>query len=171
MEQRPIVNIAELEMKAISKGSRFAARAGRIGGVLGMQHLGAQYVIVPPGKSGYPRHSHRHNEEMFIILEGQGTYRLGDESWTVGAGDVISAVAGDASTAHQLTNTGGGDLRYYAISTRNDPDILEYPDSGKWMVASGIPAGSGMMGADFKVQGRERPLLDYWDGEDIGEEE
>jgi hypothetical protein len=39
------------------------------------------------------------------------------------------------------------------------------------MVASGIPVGGGMMGADFVLQGREKPLLDYWDGEDIGEEE
>jgi uncharacterized cupin superfamily protein len=168
---KPIVNIADLGMKASSKGSRFGAQAGRIGGVIGMQQLGAQYLVVPPGKSAVPRHAHRNNEEMFIILEGQGSYRRGDESWAVGAGDVISAVAGDASTAHQLTNTGESELRYFAISTRNDPDICEYPDSGKWMVASGIPAGGGMMGAEFKMQGRERPLLDYWDGEDIGEEE
>jgi uncharacterized cupin superfamily protein len=165
----PFVNIADLDMRASSKGSRFAARAGRLGGVLGMKDLGAQYIVVPPGKTGYPFHAHRNNEEMFIILEGEATYRRGSESWTVRAGDVISAVAGDASTAHQLINSGSVDLRYFAISTRNDPDICEYPDSGKWMVASGIPAGGGMMGAKFVMQGRDRPLLDYWDGEDIGD--
>lgn len=168
---KPIVNIDELAMRATKKGSRFAASAGRIGGVIGMQDLGAQYIVVPPGKTGYPFHSHRNNEEMFIILEGAGEYRRGNETWQVRAGDVISAVAGDASTAHQLTNTGSGDLRYFAISTRRDPDIIEYPDSGKWLVASGIPAGGGMMGASFVMQGRDKPLLDYWDGEDIGEEE
>jgi uncharacterized cupin superfamily protein len=167
---KPIVNIDELEMKSSSKGSRFAASAGRIGGVTGMKDLGAQYIVVPPGRAGFPFHSHRNNEEMFIILEGVGEYRYGDKSYPVRAGDVISAVAGDASTAHQLRNTGSVDLRYFAISTRNDPDVLEYPDSGKWMVASGIPAGGGMMGASFVMQGRERPRLDYWDGEDIGED-
>ena len=167
---KPVVNIADLEMKASSKGSRFANKAGRLGGVLGMKDLGAQYIVVPPGKSGFPFHSHRNNEEMFIILEGEGTYRRGDESWAVRAGDVISAPAGDASTAHQLTNTGTLDMRYFAISTRNDPDICEYPDSGKYMVASGIPEGGGMMAAQFVLRGREKPLLDYWDGEDIGEE-
>ena len=168
---KPIVNIVDLEMKASSKGSRFANKAGRLGGVLGMKELGAQYIVVPPGKSGFPFHSHRNNEELFIILEGEGTYRRGEESWSVRAGDVISATAGDASTAHQLTNTGMIDMRYFAISTRNDPDICEYPDSGKYMVASGIPEGSGMMAAEFVLRGRDKPLLDYWDGEDIGEEE
>lgn len=168
---KPIINIADLDLTASSKGTRFASRAGRLGGVLGMRELGAQYLVVPPGKSAFPFHSHRNNEELFIILEGEGTYRRGTESWTVRAGDVIAAVAGDASTAHQLTNTGRGDLRYFAISTRNDPDICEYPDSGKFMVASGIPPGAGMTAAEFVLRGREKPLLDYWDGEDIGEEE
>jgi uncharacterized cupin superfamily protein len=168
---KPIVNIDALEMRQSQKGSRFAASTGRIGAVIGMKDLGAQYIVVPPGKSGFPFHAHRNNEEMFIILEGEGNYRVGTETWPVRAGDVISAVAGDASTAHQLTNSGTGDLRYFAISTRNDPDICEYPDSGKFMVASGIPEGGGMMGAEFVLRGRERPLLDYWDGEDIGEQE
>lgn len=171
MTTKPIVNIADLDMRQSKTGSRFAASTGRIGGVLCMKELGAQYIVVPPGKSGFPFHAHRNNEEMFVILEGEGSYRKGAETWPVKAGDVISAVAGDASTAHQLTSTGTGDLRYFAISTRNDPDICEYPDSGKFMVASGIPEGGGMMGAEFVLRGREKPLLDYWDGEDIGEEE
>lgn len=168
---RPIVNIDELEMRSTTKGSRFACKAGRIGGVTGMRDLGAQYIVVPPGKSGFPFHSHRNNEEMFVILEGTGEFRKGSERWPIRAGDVISAVAGDASTAHQIINTGSVDMRYFAISTRNDPDICEYPDSGKFMVASGIAAGGGMMGAEFVLRGRDKPLLDYWDGEDIGEEE
>ncbi len=167
---RPVVNIADLDMKASRRGSRFASRAGRLGAATGMKDLGAQYIVVPPGKAAYPFHSHRTNEEMFIILEGEGTYRHGAERWAVRAGDVLSAVAGDASSAHQLINTGAADLRYFAISTRRDPDICEYPDSGKFMVASTIPSGGGMASAEFVLLGRDRPLLDYWDGEDIGED-
>lgn len=166
---RPVVNIADLAMKASAHGSRFAAMAGRIGGVTGMRDLGAQYVVVPPGKSGFPYHAHHNNEEMFIILEGQATYRLGAETYPVGPGDVLAAPAGGTETAHQLINTGETDLRYFAISTRRDPDICEYPDSGKYLVASGISAGGGMMGAKFVLRGRDKPLLDYWDGEDTGE--
>lgn len=166
---KPVVNIADLDMKSSAHGARFASSAGRIGGVTGMRDLGAQYIVVPPGKSGFPYHAHHNNEEMFIILEGQATYRLGNDTYSVGAGDVLAAPAGGAETAHQLINTGETDLRYFAISTRRDPDICEYPDSGKYMVASGIPDGSGMMGAKFVLRGRDKPLLDYWDGEDTGE--
>lgn len=168
---RPIINIADLEMKALSKGSRFARKTGRVGGAIPMDRLGAQYVVVPPGKTGFPLHSHRNNDEMFIIIEGEGTYRRGSERWPIRAGDVISAPAGDASSAHQIVNTGTADIRYFAISTRNDPDICEYPDSGKYLVASDIPAGGGMLAAGFVLTGRDRPALDYWDGEDIGEQE
>ena len=31
-------------------------------------------------------------------------------------------------------------------------------------------AGGGMMGAGFVMRGRDKPLLDYWDGEDIGDD-
>jgi uncharacterized cupin superfamily protein len=168
---RPIVNIRDLAMRETSKGSRFGAAAGHIGAAIPLARLGAQYVVVPPGKTGFPFHSHRNNEEMYIILEGRGRYRLGAAGYEVEAGDVLAAPAGDASTAHQLTNTGDAPLRYVIVSTRNDPDVLEYPDSGKYMVAAGIPPGGGMMGAEFVLNGRERPRLDYWDGEDIGEEE
>ena len=115
MSVRPIVNIADLDMKPSRHGSRFESASGRIGGRIGMRDLGAQYIVLPPGKTGFPFHSHRNNEEMFIILEGTGEYRYGDARYPVRAGDICSAVAGDASTAHQLINTGTVDLRYFAI--------------------------------------------------------
>jgi len=170
MSDRPIANIHDLHAKHTRAGSRYETHAARIGSVIGARDLGAQYMTVPAGKAGFPRHSHRNNEEMFIILEGEGTYRRGDESWAIKAGDVISAPAGDVSTAHQITNTSTADLKYLAVSTRNDPDICEYPDSGKFMVVAGIRAGGGMLDADFVLRGRDKPLLDYWDGEDIGED-
>jgi uncharacterized cupin superfamily protein len=167
---KPVVNVADLEMRTQGNGSAFASRAGRIGAVIGMKQLGAQYMVVPPGKAGGPRHSHRANEEMYVIFEGTGSYRYGDETFDVKAGDVLSALAGDSSTAHQLRNTGSGDLRYLVISTKHDPDICEYPDSGKYLVAAGFPQGKGMLQAEFRLIGREKPDLDYWDGEDIGEQ-
>ncbi|MBU1175492.1 MAG: cupin domain-containing protein [Alphaproteobacteria bacterium] len=169
MTEKPIANMFELPVKHHLKG-RFEAYTTRVGGAVGAEALGVQYIVVPPGKTGYPRHNHRNNEELFVVLQGEGTYRRGDTSWPVKAGDAIAAPAGDARTAHQLANTGHEDLKYLAISTRNDPDIIEYPDSNKYMIAASIPPGGGMMGADFKIVGRERPLLDYWDGEDTGED-
>ncbi len=168
---KAVVNIDALEMKASSEGTRFGSSAGRIGRAIGLRQLGAQYYVVPAGRSAVPYHSHRANEELYLVLEGTGTYRYGGETHEVRAGDLLAALAGGPETAHQLTNTGTGELRYVVVSTRNDPDICEYPDSGKFMVASGIPPHGGMMGAEFVLRGRDKPQLDYWDGEDIGEEE
>lgn len=168
---RPIVNIDELELADHGKGSRFAARRARIGGLIGMSRLGAQYHLVPPGRTAYPRHNHYNNEELLVILEGQGSYRAGDDTWPIRAGDVIAAPAGGPETAHQLLNTGGADLGYLVISTRNDPDVVEYPDSAKFGVMAGVPEGAGMLGARFRYIGRKDTAVDYWDGEDIGDDE
>ncbi|UXU74635.1 MULTISPECIES: cupin domain-containing protein [unclassified Paracoccus (in: a-proteobacteria)] len=136
-----------------------------------MSDLGAQYFEVPAGKSAFPRHNHHCNEEFFVILAGSGKYRMGDREWSVGAGDVIAAPAGDASTAHRLTNTGSDDLRYLVISTRHDPDVVEYPDSSKLLVAAGIPPGQGLLSARFRHIGWLGQDPDYWANEPGAEAE
>jgi uncharacterized cupin superfamily protein len=168
--EKPIINIAELTLTETSRGTRFGAQAGRIGGIIGMDHLGAQYLVVPPGRSAFPRHNHHNNEEMFVILEGVGEYRRGDDVWSIKAGDIIAAPAGGIETAHRITNTGDAPIRYLAISTRNPIDVLEYPDSGKTIAAAGIPPGQGTRSAaiGFSWRKGDKPV-DYWDGEDVGE--
>jgi uncharacterized cupin superfamily protein len=108
---------------------------------------------------------------MYILLEGSGEYRLGKDFWPVKAGDILTAPAGGQETAHQLTNTGATDLRYLVVSTRNDPDVFEYPDSGKIGVAAGVPDGKGLRSAALVHITRLQDGIDYWDGEDIGEQE
>lgn len=163
----PIVNIENLPLKETAPPGhpRCAGRAGRIGGLIGLSQLGAQFMIVPPGKAAYPRHNHHINEEMFVILSGRGEWRAGGRRWPVRAGDVIAAPAGGAETAHQLTAAPDCELRYLAISTRHRADILEYPDSGKLAVAAHIPDGGGMLSAPFRRILRPGPDVDYWDGE------
>lgn len=170
MSQKPIANMYDAPSRVFEKGSNFKAHLTRVGALAGAKDLGATYTVVPAGKSAFPRHSHYNNEELIIILEGEGTYKQGDESWSVKPGDTISALAGGGDSAHQLTNSSDADLKYLAISTRNDPDICIYPDSDKFLVAAGIPEEGGAAAADFKLIGRERPMLDYWDGEDVGDE-
>lgn len=162
----PIVNLSDLKMTETAPGKqRFAGHAGRIGGVIGMKQLGAQYMIVPPGKTAYPCHNHHVNEEFFVILSGHGTWRVGADRFPVRAGDVIAAPAGGIETAHQLI-AGDEKLRYLAISTRHPADIVEYPDSGKKAVAAGIPDGGGMLSARLRRILRPGADLDYWDGEE-----
>lgn len=48
-------------------------------------------------------HFHSKSEEIYYILSGEGSMRLGDEVRRVGPGDAIAIPPG---AVHQLTNTG-----------------------------------------------------------------
>jgi uncharacterized cupin superfamily protein len=86
----------------------FAAKLGQFGPLIGMKQLGCRLVVVPPGKKAWPYHAHHVNEEMFFILAGSGTLRLGGEEHPVKAGDVIACPAGGPETAHQHQHRRGG---------------------------------------------------------------
>jgi uncharacterized cupin superfamily protein len=102
---------------------------------------------------------------MFVILEGTGTLRFGSDTHPVTAGDVIACPAGGPETAHQLINTGETELRYLAISTMREPEVCDYPDSGKFAVISGtVPGGDKGARRSWYV-GRAENSHDYWDGE------
>lgn len=139
--------------------ARFEASTARLGSGLGLTRLGCNVTVVAAGKAAYPFHSHRANDELFLILAGRGELRLGDARHPVSEGDLIGCPAGDASTAHQLINTGEAELRFLAISSSIDPEICEYPDSGK------VGAYSGKGADGFYHLTRSADAADYWAGE------
>ncbi|MEO8135649.1 MAG: cupin domain-containing protein [Betaproteobacteria bacterium] len=121
--------------------------------------LGASVDIVPPGKRSCPYHMHYAQEEMFVILEGTGTLRVAGEMLPLSTGDIIFIPPGP-EYPHQIINTSDAPLKYLSISTRETPEIVEYPDSGKFLASA--PAGDGTF---FDVLQRRGDNLDYWDGE------
>lgn len=144
---------------ATAKG-RFDARRAPLGAALGLKTLGVNVTQVAPGCSAYPFHSHRKNDELFVVLAGRGTLRLGSERHPVQAGDVIGCPAGGPGTAHQLVNTGDEPLRYLAIDSQIDPEICEYPDSGKVGIFCGDDEATGLMHLSTLAG-----AVDYWHGE------
>ncbi len=138
---------------------RFDARLGCLSAMLGLKTLGCSVVEVATGAAAFPFHSHRANDELFYILQGNGQLRYGEAVHAVKPGDLIGCPAGGPATAHQLVNTGGAPLRYLAIGSNVEPEICEYPDSGK----VGTYAGSG--DNVFYFMGRMGDMRDYWDGE------
>ena len=160
----PVVNISELKLDSWERGTLYAGADVRIGPMIGVKDLGISYSEVPPGKSGCPFHNHHVEDEMFIILEGEGTYRFGDQSYPIKAGSVLGAPAGGKDTAHQIINTGTGPLRYYGISTMSLADVCEYPDSGKFGVYS-RSTRNPYDKATVRHLDRLGNGLDYWDGE------
>ena len=159
-----VVNLAEVPLEDFAHGDRYASRDARLGPLIGARQLGCTLTIVPPGKRSCPFHSHRANEELFLILEGQGTLRYGSAERAVRAGDLIACPTGGPETAHQLMNTSGAELRYLAFSTKLEPEICEYPDSDKVLAFDG--SGEHARNATkLGVMVHRSADVDYWDGE------
>lgn len=155
-----VINLDEVELQPHGHGTDFEAKLGPIGRRIGARKLGYRLTVVPPGKRAWPYHCHHNNEEMFFILAGTGTLRIGEERVPLRAGDVVCAPEGGPETAHQILNDGSGELRYLAVSTMEGPDVFEYPDSGKF----GVFAGPKQQ-PRFTFYGRPGSAVDYWDGE------
>lgn len=169
----PILNVADVEL--IPRPSEYAptgpaamvfqARMGQVSGRLGARQLGYNITAIPPGKVAYPFHSHRVNEEMFFVLQGQGEIRIGQATHAIRTGDLIACPAGGPETAHQIKNTGADELRYLAVSTQISPEVCHYPDSRKFGVYGDFAAKPDGTREQFYFMGREEQMLDYWDAE------
>ncbi|RTL44193.1 MAG: cupin domain-containing protein [Burkholderiales bacterium] len=118
------------------------------------QQLGARIDVVAPGQQSCPYHYHFAEEEMFIVLEGEGTLRVAGEHLPVRAGDVITIPAGP-DYPHHLLNTSAAPLRYLSVSTQKEPEICVYPDSGK----------VGCYGPGLRMLVPQDASVDYWVGE------
>jgi uncharacterized cupin superfamily protein len=121
--------------------------------------LGASIDLIAPGMRACPYHFHHAQEEMFIILDGQGSLRVAGEMLPLRAGDIVFIPPG-AEYPHQIINTSAAALKVLSVSTRETPEIVEYPDSGKYL-ASVIVDDQRVVDS---LQRRENGL-DYWDGE------
>jgi uncharacterized cupin superfamily protein len=171
---KSILNIADVEFRQFGHGvnypgasdapEKFSARLGDIGRRLGAQKLGYNITVVPPGKRAWPFHNHRINEEMFLIIEGEGEVRIGNESHPIKKGDVIASPPGGPETAHQIVNTSNADLTYLAVSTRISPEIVDYPDSKKFGVLAELTDSEGKPQI-WRFVNRSDASLNYWDGE------
>ncbi|MCY4543371.1 MAG: cupin domain-containing protein [Rhodobacteraceae bacterium] len=164
----PIVRLAEVETFNSTPGNsqRFGADLAPLGPQLKLDGIGCMYIEVEPGKRAFPFHSHLGNDELFVVLEGTGVYRYGDQEYEIAAGDLCAAPRGGPGTAHQIINRGADKLKYLAISTKQDPDICEYPDSDKF-AAIAIRPGPDFANAHMRFVGRAESAVSYFDGEEF----
>jgi uncharacterized cupin superfamily protein len=161
---KPVMNIADVPLRENAHGDTFAAKIGSFGRMIGSTGIGVMLHVVEPGKKAFPFHAHHQTQELFVILEGEGTYRFGKDSYPVKAGDVLAAPTGGPEAAHQIINTGTKTLKYLGISANpGGGDVVEYPDSNKFAVSSRFDWETGKGGVRYI--GRQETSLDYWDGE------
>ncbi len=157
---KPIMNIDDVQFDDVEENGLYTSRRGQISDHIGAQQLGYNLTVLPPGKAQCPFHNHHADEEMFLILEGEGELRFGSERYALRTHDVIACPSGGPEVAHQIINTGSKDLRYLALSTRSDVEACEYPDSGKVMVAAGS-RGARRLRKLFRAE----TAVDYYDRE------
>ena len=161
----PILNLAEVPLEPRRHGARFASESAQLGRMLGARKLGCRLGALPPGKAGWPFHAHHVNEEMFLVLEGQGCLRLGDGRHPIRAGDLIAVPPGP-ETPHQILNDGEQELRYLAISTMEEPDLVACPDSDKIGIMAGSPPGGDRSARTLTLYFPREAAVDYWEGEE-----
>jgi uncharacterized cupin superfamily protein len=141
----------------------YGGMAKRLGHAGGAKLSGLNRIELPPNAEGAPPHCHSADEEVFVVLDGEGTLELwggpkpgeppANEPTATHAlkrGHLISRPAG-THTSHCL-RAGDQGLTYLAFGTKDPNDVCYYPRSNKifWR-------GLGLIA-------RLEPL-DYFDGE------
>jgi uncharacterized cupin superfamily protein len=164
-QTKPVMSLADVALRDGGNGKAFKARVGSFGRQIGSKGMGVMLHVVEPGEKAFPFHVHHQIEELFVILEGEGTYRFGGERFAIKAGDVCAAPAGGPDKAHQILNTGKTMLRYLGISTMAETEVVEYPDSKKFAVASRFDWSNPKAGG-IRYVGRVESSLNYFDGEE-----
>lgn len=133
----PIANLDELEFDDVEANGLYTSRRALFSARIGARQLGYNLTELPPGKAQCPFHSHRGEEEMFLILDGTGELRFGTQRYPLRRHDVIACPTGGPEVAHQIVNTGTTTLRYLAVSNLVEIEACEYPDSNKVGVWAG----------------------------------
>jgi uncharacterized cupin superfamily protein len=150
-----ITNIADLE--AVERvGATVGRRVRYPGQAAGSARTGIRHAEVFPGKFNAPPHCHSAEDEIFVVLEGDGAVLLwekdGVSEHDVRAGSVVARPAG-TGVPHAF-RAGAGGMTLLMYGTRDPNDVCYYPRSGKVFFT-----GLGLVT-------RVGEQLDYWEGED-----
>lgn len=154
-----IRNFNDAPLERLLREPHYDSTGTRLARGTAARKLGASIDILAPGKLGCPYHLHHAQEEMFVVLEGEGTLRVAGEMLPLRTGDVVFIPAG-SEYPHQIINSSNLPLKYLSVSTQETPEICEYPDSGKFLAESKSGAGGA-----FQVVHTMGEGIDYWEGE------
>jgi uncharacterized cupin superfamily protein len=127
-------------------------RSRFVGKAAGAKELGASVHELQPGSTGFNLHAHYGMEELFVVLSGRPTLRTGSGEEELAPGDVISMARG-IEGLHTFTNPTEEPARVLAISTKAVPEVVLYPELGKFGVATRDPFAPVPEGGDAGVLG------------------
>jgi uncharacterized cupin superfamily protein len=130
-----IVNLDEVD-------GEYEGRSRRLGSTAGAVLSGLNWLSLPAGEEGAPPHCHTAEEEIFVILDGEGELLLWAppqpetptqtepvETHPIRRGHIISRPPG-TRIAHSF-RAADQSLTYLAYGTKDPNDICWYPRSNK----------------------------------------
>ena len=123
------LNVRDLNLFDLDFGAPIRARVADIGRSLGSSSIGLMVQTVQPGRQSSRRHRHIFQEEILVVMEGNGTLLHGEERIPVNPGDCVCYLAGDTE-AHSFENSGERDLVIWAFGNRFPHEVCIYPDHG-----------------------------------------
>ncbi len=144
-----VVRLEDLESELLDRGE-FGDSSRELGSAAGSVETGLNHSEIPPGKLNCPVHCHSSEEEVFVVLDGDGICILGEDEHAVRAGSVVARPA--RTRVGHAFRSGDGGMKLLAYGTREPNDIAWYPRSKKVYLR-----GVGLV--------TRVPELDYWDGE------
>jgi uncharacterized cupin superfamily protein len=142
----------------------FGAERRRIAAAAGARKLGYGLYRVAPGGRPWPFHFHNVNEEFFYVRSGSGQLRDKDGTRDLQPGDAFACPPGPEG-AHAFLNTGDGPLEIFALSTMEEPEVTEYPDSDKLNVLVGSAPGGDPSARSVSAVFRRTDAVAYEEGE------
>jgi len=150
-----MVNVDETELVE-RHTETIGRRVSRLGTAAGSQRTGLRYCEVLPGKLSVPPHCHALEEEIFVVLEGDGHLLLWEEDGigehAVRAGSVVLRPPA-TGVAHTFRGGDAG-MTLLMYGPREPGEVCFYPRSQKVY----------FIGLELITRVGER--LDYWEGED-----
>ena len=103
-------------------GARRLARQGR--------GLGGSIWEFQPGQPEYVFHFHHGSDELLVVLRGAPKLRTNNGERILREGDVVPLPRGPEG-GRAISNPGDSVVRVLMVSSNADPDVAEYPETGK----------------------------------------
>ncbi len=89
-----------------ASAQRFASEKMQKVGLFSTPHFFLDLYCLEPGQSQKP-HAHEGSDKVYLVAEGRGRFRVGDEEATLGPGEALMASSGET---HGIENDSGGRL-------------------------------------------------------------
>jgi uncharacterized cupin superfamily protein len=115
-----------------------------------------------PGQTQAPYHFHHGNDEILVVLDGKPTLRTPAGDRDLGRGDAVPFPSGNEG-AHQIYNRTAEPARYLIAARHVTPEVVEYPDSGKFAAMS---YGESQRGVPLATWHRLDDGVDFLEGEE-----